>query len=326
MPYHTVTKASCTITNVVIPCYNSADTATFAVQSVIDGGVPQHDIIIVDDGSCDDTYAVIRSNFPNAKILRTVNSGVSAARNKGLELCDKELVVFLDSDDYIDKTFLVLGERNYERRRYDILFGNFKIDTEHQLYNYAPPRQPNKENIVSFLHKEYFVGSQCIIWRREFILGIGSWDQRILRQEDHELILRAISHDPRIASLTEHGGVWQRDIKEGTLSSRTTENVVASEILALKLSETHLEKTGFPRSYTKSFVDNMSHSLVRRVARDGNIGAYKIARAYWQERGEPMGYSSAMHRIGTKFVGLRNKEKISSLLKQYRRLVYRASR
>lgn len=96
--------------DVIIPCYNAADTLHRAVSSVLNQSA-YHKLILVDDGSSDDTPNIIDKlcqEFPNKIIGLSMptNSGVAKARNYGALSSDADLVAFLDADDAYEPTAL----------------------------------------------------------------------------------------------------------------------------------------------------------------------------------------------------------------------------
>ena len=86
--------------SVIIPAYNAATTLARAVDSVRAQSWPAHEIIVVDDGSRDDTAHVAENYGESLKVIRQVNSGVSAARNAGVRVASGDWVAFLDADDW----------------------------------------------------------------------------------------------------------------------------------------------------------------------------------------------------------------------------------
>ena len=97
--------------SVIIPAYNSATTLTRAVESVLCQSYPAHEIIVIDDGSTDNTTEVARGFGEQVRLLRQANAGVSAARNRGAECATGDWLAFLDADDwyYPDRLSLHAG-------------------------------------------------------------------------------------------------------------------------------------------------------------------------------------------------------------------------
>ena len=85
--------------SVVIPTYNRADFICDAIDSVLNQTHSNIEIIVVDDGSTDNTSAVLEKYQDRIKIIRQENQGCSAARNSGIRFCSGNYVAFLDSDD-----------------------------------------------------------------------------------------------------------------------------------------------------------------------------------------------------------------------------------
>ncbi|MBO5831310.1 MAG: glycosyltransferase family 2 protein, partial [Alistipes sp.] len=91
--------------SVVIPLYNKAAEIERALKSVISQSLTPHEIIVVDDGSTDNSADIVRriiESHPehNIRLVSQENRGVSAARNRGIEEATGEYVAFLDGDDY----------------------------------------------------------------------------------------------------------------------------------------------------------------------------------------------------------------------------------
>jgi glycosyltransferase involved in cell wall biosynthesis len=84
----------------IIPTYNRAARVLEAIRSVLAQSYTDHEVVVVDDGSTDDTEAAIRREFgERVRYVYKQNGGVSAARNHGIEHAKGELIAFLDSDD-----------------------------------------------------------------------------------------------------------------------------------------------------------------------------------------------------------------------------------
>ncbi len=92
---------------VIIPCYNDGAYIMQALNSVLNQTVKAEQIIIVDDGSLDETKAILNKiNEANVVVVFQENKGVSNARNKAINLAKTEFVLNLDADDYIEPKFI----------------------------------------------------------------------------------------------------------------------------------------------------------------------------------------------------------------------------
>lgn len=85
--------------SVIIPNYNNGATLARAIDSVLAQTHAAHEIIVIDDGSNDDTHEVVRHYEGRIIHARQPNAGVSAARNKGMELATGDWLAFVDADD-----------------------------------------------------------------------------------------------------------------------------------------------------------------------------------------------------------------------------------
>ncbi len=95
---------------VLIPCYNNAPFLRAAIESVLAQTHPVHEIVVVDDGSTDDS-AAIASSYPQVRVIRQANQGVAAARNRALQEARAEFLVFHDADDRLLPAAIEIGLR-----------------------------------------------------------------------------------------------------------------------------------------------------------------------------------------------------------------------
>lgn len=93
---------------IIVPTYNNKKTITRCLNSILKQSYSNIHIIVVNDGSTDGTKAILEKYSNNKKItvINQKNKGVSAARNRGLELVDAEFVAFVDADDFVDTNYI----------------------------------------------------------------------------------------------------------------------------------------------------------------------------------------------------------------------------
>jgi glycosyltransferase involved in cell wall biosynthesis len=125
----------------VIPTYNRAHLVSRAIRSALAALGPDDEVIVVDDGSTDDTVAVVNGFGPPVRLLQVPHGGAGAARNAGLAAARSPLVAFLDSDDewFPDKIAL---QRPFLESRPDLLYCSsdfgVRLEDGSELRRYLP--------------------------------------------------------------------------------------------------------------------------------------------------------------------------------------------
>jgi glycosyltransferase involved in cell wall biosynthesis len=97
---------ACPMFSVIIPTYNRASFVTKAVDSVLRQSFKDYEVIVVDDGSTDTTRQALQQYGNRITVFHQANSGVSAARNRGIENANGKWIAFLDSDDEWKENYL----------------------------------------------------------------------------------------------------------------------------------------------------------------------------------------------------------------------------
>ena len=89
--------------SVIIPIYNVEKYLSRCLESVINQTYKNLEIILVNDGSTDNSSKIIQQYYdPRIKIINKINGGLSSARNAGLKICTGDYITFVDSDDWIE--------------------------------------------------------------------------------------------------------------------------------------------------------------------------------------------------------------------------------
>lgn len=97
--------------SVIVPCYNAQRFLSVCLESLKAQKSPEIEMIFIDDGSTDDTGAMLdcfAASEPRARVIHIRNGGVSAARNKGLDLASGRYIAFIDADDALEENGLFL--------------------------------------------------------------------------------------------------------------------------------------------------------------------------------------------------------------------------
>jgi glycosyltransferase involved in cell wall biosynthesis len=182
--------------SVIIPTYNREQLLGRAIKSVLVQTYQDFELIIVDDGSTDNTERLVK-NFKSEKIryIRSrENKGVSAARNIGIQSAKGDYIAFQDSDDEWMPEKLEKQMRAFETAppEVGIVYTGFLMITVNKR-DYKPSAEitPKDGNIFrSILRGEYLVAPQTTVIKRECFEKAGMFDEDFLSLEDWELFLR----------------------------------------------------------------------------------------------------------------------------------------
>lgn len=155
--------------SIIIPCYNVEKYVVKCVDSVLNQNYSDYEIIIINDGSTDDTLKIckeIQKNNDKVKIFSQKNGGLSSARNLGIQKSNGEYFIFLDSDDYLmDNNFLSdvsdVIESNFSEL---IIFGYKKVCEKDGSIIFDKPSfiKENELSIIeSLIEQNYYKASAC---------------------------------------------------------------------------------------------------------------------------------------------------------------------
>jgi glycosyltransferase involved in cell wall biosynthesis len=183
--------------SVVIPCFNAAPFIADALRSVFDQQVGGIEVIVVDDGSVDESVAIAES-FPAVRVLRQANRGPAAARNLGVAHASGPLVAFLDADDvWLPGKLagqLALLESEPQAA---VVYGDFYFWRPQQGAEKLFTHPPDIDDAVrsGWLYPEILLDSLiCIITavvRRDVFRQLGGFDEQLRTGEDYEFWIRA---------------------------------------------------------------------------------------------------------------------------------------
>lgn len=172
--------------SVIIPVFNGEKFIAEALDSVLAQTLPAYEIIIIDDGSTDGSAQIIQNAYADkVKYIYQENSGVSVARNLGIQLAQGEFIAFIDQDDmYLPTKFkneLELFKQNQDAL---IISGKWRyfFASEHLKNNFIYQEQIDKEQYGNFLG--------AYLFKKSLFELIGDFDAELDGNEDVDLFLR----------------------------------------------------------------------------------------------------------------------------------------
>jgi hypothetical protein len=256
--------------SVIIPTHNRASVLAATVSSALAQTYPNKEIIVVDDGSTDDTAKVMAA-FPGVIFRQKSQGGPASARNRALREASGTIIAPLDSDDAWDPDYLTNAVAGLEatgagfvctsyrgcRRDGTITYANYYTETRPHLGPYLTEQRGDWFFLETARARELFIAhseapSSAVVLRRS-VLEQG-WDDRLFGTEDHMILIQAImdhscsaaiSLTPRWTKNTGTGNIYDESAALGRharmnillrriVSERWDQRLTAAEVATLR--------------------------------------------------------------------------------------------
>jgi len=218
---------------VIIPCYNAAPYLARALDSVFAQTYRDYCVYVIDDGSSDDTAAILRSYAGHVISLQQKHSGQAAARNHGIRLSDSPYIAFLDADDEwlpekLERQLKMLHKAPRAGMLYSDCFN--QGDGRFARSYFAQIGTPTGGRVFEQFLRICGVYTPTVIVRRECLLDVGLFDETFPVGEDYNLWLR-IAARWEVAVIPEVLAI--RHVTPGSLSRTTSREQVASNVVTV---------------------------------------------------------------------------------------------
>jgi glycosyltransferase involved in cell wall biosynthesis len=249
--------------SVVIPLYNKAPHIQRALDSVFQQTTPAAEIIVVDDGSTDESSDIVRANSdPRLRLIGQQNAGVSAARNRGIAEAQGALIAFLDADDAWQPAFLATVQRLHhafpEAGMYATAYtiGQAKGILMQPEFAYVP--KAPWEGIIPNYFKASLgaspISSSSVAIPKAIFDDVGNFPVGVHRGEDLDMWLRIALKHPVAFSSTAQAIVFQ-----DTIQRSSVRYPMKTEAFVIQTAKQALQRGSVPRY--------LHHDLLEYIAK-----------------------------------------------------------
>lgn len=235
------------LVSILIPAFNAQEFIADAVKSALGQTWERKEIVIVDDGSTDQTLAIARQfASKEVSVLTQANQGAAAARNKALSICQGDYIQWLDADDLlapdkIAKQLEALGDCQDKRTLLSSAWGHFIYRPSRASFSptsvwcdLAPV-----EWLLRYFERDHWMQTATWLVSRELTGTAGPWDTRLLGDDDGEYFSRIILASDGIRFIPEARVFYRRG--PGTLSYLgRSDRKLEAQFVSMKLRIGHL--------------------------------------------------------------------------------------
>lgn len=263
--------------SVVIATYNRASCVGEAIESVLSQSSPAQQVIVVDDGSTDDTASVLASFGRSIEVVTQENQGVAAARNAGCARAKGEWLAFLDSDDIWTEDRLAILERDLATAPPEVVVhvGNVKLTgmgyavtlSEERNLNLPTGRGIVFEDALDIAVSGLFTQASAI--RKTAFDAIYGFDKQLTIHEDLKLFCQLSLAGPFLLT---------GDIVTSVRRMPNDDQALTS----LERTRTEMARTCLVNAYGSLHDERMSDGQKARVARALSGALHSLAEAQWR--------------------------------------------
>lgn len=229
------------LVSVIVPTYNRAGVICETIENVFQQTYRNIELIVVDDGSTDETRSVLKSYGSRIRWVSQENAGPAAARNRGIGMAEGEIVAFQDSDDAWHPTKIERQVSLLQRAGDSVVccLCNSIVEIPGRVvrsFDNAPIDPPIAEgiwlNVTEVLVTRALLFNQAAAVRREVLTRIGGFDESFRLLEDVELALRLSLEGPWAFIREPLATRQERGFR--TLSHENTERISAENIVRIQ--------------------------------------------------------------------------------------------
>lgn len=261
--------------SIVIPVYNAGDYIAETLSSIFNQDYDNYEIILVDDGSTDNSKEIIES-FSSDKIryfYQKNSGGPSSPRNLGIKLAQGELVSIFDSDDIMLSNKLLNTVKAFDNNpELNFLFTNFKsinevgdilnnsfLDDYNAVNSFAKPEDP-AECIIIKSRQAYnnlllanYIGTSGVVFKKNLVDDLGFFDSSLTNSEDRDLWFR-VTKKYDIGYLPTPLHCYR--IRKGSISSRSAEKNCLNRIKVLSRQLDLCQEYGYDKALKRKIAEN----------------------------------------------------------------------
>lgn len=275
--------------SVIIAAYNAQSSIERCLHSIFSQTIDGLDIIVIDDGSTDDTPVIVAELIKSderTRFIRQTNAGVSAVREKGLMLAKGEYVIYVDADDWLEPDALSLMYNAAKAHSSDMLICDFWVhDSRGAVYDSQKPEQPaTAENVFAQLLGKLH-GSVCnkLIRREAFINNDVHFPPGVNWGEDLYVCLLLLSKGISVHHIPQALYHYDQTQNDQSLTSNWYEYPMPERMRVLRMIEPIVQDSN--QGAFSTYVGNIAYDALfckKEYCKDFNavFGAYRETIAH----------------------------------------------
>jgi len=228
------------LVSIIVPTYNAAKWIDGTIESIFNQDFKDFEILIIDDGSTDNTFDVLINYLDYIRYIKKENGGTASARNLGIKESKGKYIAFLDADDLWEKSKLKTQISFLEETDYSWVYSDadaFDETTGKKLFKFSKMYSMKSGNILTSLFFVDFIPSPTLVVLKSIFSAIGYFnEQEFFNIEDYEMWLRIAEKFP-IGYINQTLAKYRIHSNSKTNSTNFEELLHQEELLIIKMTE-----------------------------------------------------------------------------------------
>jgi hypothetical protein len=311
--------------SIIVPCHNGERFIAETLSSVLGQTLEPAEVIVIDDSSTDRSLEVVGRFGGRVTTRPSRGRGACAARNTGLHVATGDLIMFMDADDLLSPSALEgLVSALNEDARADIAFCHWDYLVFERGSWRVQPQRPrahcSDDPLRDWLEDTWWVPPCCILWRRSALDTAGHWDEAIARNQDGDLMMRALVRGCKLTPSSGGRACYRRHPGGGSVSTLRSKQALESQLRVVEKIASELGASGRVPAYAQSLA--RAYFLVARCGCGVDPVMVRTALARAAALSPCSGiHGSPLHVLVTRLVGLEAKEWLAARAGPLKKLV-----
>ena len=309
------------LVSIIIPCYNAERWVAETLESCLAQTYRPLEIIVVDDGSTDDSLAIIeRYAQQHADIIQYEtgpNRGGCTARNRGFARSRGEYVMFLDADDLIAPETIAalvdaLHEQDFAVSACPWYWLRLQQNEWITAVGHSAYGQPPDGDYLKGVLTGWDIPPCALLWHRSVIDALVGWDETLHARQDTDLMLRALLSGVRLAR-TGSGSAYYRKHSSNSVSEILNDATLRSRIRFMEKAEALMRERGILEQYALPLGQAYHRIAIQSFGVDAMLGQECVTHA---ERlaGKQSITGTWLHKLLCRMIGVQRKEQLARAL------------
>jgi glycosyltransferase involved in cell wall biosynthesis len=300
------------LVSVLIPCFNASPWVGRAIESALSQTWPETEVVVLDDGSTDNSMETIRRYAPHIRVDQQANGGQNVSRNRLTELGRGEWLIFLDADDEI--TLDCVEKKMKVADGADMIYGTMEVAcfVGTKKTRFSTRMAANYEDPIAAAFAWKYPNTSAMAFRKSAIVEAGGWDVTVKNCTDYALLFPLLRLGKKFQAAPDSVSLYRQWSVEQAVYQDPMRKIRTRFQLMRRAAEA-FDAAGLMTAERKRSYETESFNLLRSMARINVAEAVALHKELlqWNPNFLPAAHSRVYNQL-YRLVGFSTAERVAS--------------